>query len=67
MSTIADRIEAVATGQRPDSTALSEAVRIDWISARDKDVIRRIMYGDERDDDWLNLHDIANRIRDLEQ
>ena len=51
MSTIADRIEAVATGQRPDSTALSETVRIAWLSARDKNVIRRIMYGDERDDD----------------
>lgn len=67
MSTLADRIEKVANDQSPDSAALAEAVRVGWLSARDKDVIRRIMYGDERDEDWFRLRNIANRLREQEE
>jgi len=67
MKSLADRIDAVSTGHVSDSAALSEAVRIAWLSVRDKDVIRRIMYGNEHGADWLRLSNIANRLREQEE
>ena len=67
MSALADRIEAVSRGHISDSAALSEAVRIGWLTARDKDVIRRIMYGNEHDQDWFRLLEISNRLREQEE